>query len=77
MPYSATDFVLINEDMVQTLLILEVLFTHDSKVEDLFCGSFPAVNAAFPSAIISAALRIVCLVKITKLQYVVSGFLIG
>ena len=32
MPYS------INEDMVQVLLVLEVLFTQDSEVEDLFCG---------------------------------------
>ena len=30
----------INEDMmVQILLMLEVLFTQDSKVEDLFCGA--------------------------------------
>ena len=28
----------INEDMVQILLMLEAFFTHDSKVEDLFCG---------------------------------------
>ena len=28
----------VNEDMVQILLMLEVLFTQDSKVEDLFCG---------------------------------------
>ena len=25
--------------MVQTLLVMEVLFTQDSKVEDLFCGA--------------------------------------
>ena len=25
--------------MVQILLMLEVLFTHDSKAEDLFCGA--------------------------------------
>ena len=30
----------INEVMVQILLMLEVLFTQDSKVEDLFCGAF-------------------------------------
>ena len=30
----------INEDMVQILLMLEVLFRQDSKVEDLFCGAF-------------------------------------
>ena len=29
----------INEDMVQILLMLEVVFTQDSKVEDLFCGA--------------------------------------
>ena len=32
----------INEDMVQILLMLEVLFTQDSKVEDLFCGAYSA-----------------------------------
>ena len=25
--------------MIQTLLMLEVLFTHDSKIEDMFCGA--------------------------------------
>ena len=30
-------FFVINEDVVQILLMLEVLFTQDSKVEDLFC----------------------------------------
>ena len=39
MPYSVKGFFEINEDMVQILLILEVLFTQDSKVEDLFCGA--------------------------------------
>ena len=29
----------INEDMVQILQMLEILFTQDSKVEDLFCGA--------------------------------------
>ena len=29
----------IDEDMVQILLVLEVLFTQDSEVEDLFCGA--------------------------------------
>ena len=38
MPYSVKDFFFgINEDMVQILLMLEVLFTQDSKVEDVFC----------------------------------------
>ena len=29
----------INEGMVQILLMLEVLFTQDSEVEDMFCGA--------------------------------------
>ena len=29
----------INDDMVQILPMLEVLFTQNSKVEDLFCGT--------------------------------------
>ena len=37
MPYSAKGVFEINEEMVQNLLLLSVLFTHDSKVEDLFC----------------------------------------
>ena len=32
-------FVEVSEDMVQILLMLEVLFTLDSKVEDLFCDA--------------------------------------
>ena len=40
MPYSVKGFLEINEDMVQILLMLEVLFTQDSTVEDLFCGAF-------------------------------------
>ena len=39
MPYSVKGFIEINKDMVQILLMLEVLFTQDSKVEDLFCGA--------------------------------------
>ena len=39
MPYSAKTFFEINEDIVQILLMLKVLFTQDSKVEDLFCGA--------------------------------------
>ena len=39
MSYSVKGFFKINEDMVQILLILEVLFTQDCKVEDLFCGA--------------------------------------
>ena len=47
MPYSVKGFFEIDEDMVQILLMLEVLFTQDSKVEDLFCdassGSEPSL----------------------------------
>ena len=39
MPYSVKGFFEINEDMVQIMLMLEVLFTQDSKVEDIFCGA--------------------------------------
>ena len=39
MPYIVKGFFEINEDMVQILLMLKVLFTQDSKVEDLFCGA--------------------------------------
>ena len=39
MPYSVKGFFEINEEMIQILLMLEVLFTQDSKVEDLFCGA--------------------------------------
>ena len=39
MPYSVKGFFEIDEDMVQILLVLEVLFTQDSEVEDLFCSA--------------------------------------
>ena len=39
MPYSAEGFFKIKEDMVLILLKLEVLFTQNSKVENLFCGA--------------------------------------
>ena len=39
MPYSVKGFFEITEDMVQILLVLEVLFTQNSEVEDLFCGA--------------------------------------
>ena len=47
MPYSVKGLFEINEDMVQILVMLEVLFTQDSKVEDLLCdasyGSEPSL----------------------------------
>ena len=39
MPYSVKGFFEISEVMVQILLVLEVLFTQDSEVEDLFGGA--------------------------------------
>ena len=39
MPYPVEGFLEINEDMVHILVMLEVLFTQDSEVEDLFCGA--------------------------------------
>ena len=39
MPYSVKGLFEISEDMVQILLMLEVLFTQDSKIEDLICGA--------------------------------------
>ena len=39
MSYSVKGFLKINKDMVQILLMSEVLFTRDSKAEDLFCGA--------------------------------------
>ena len=37
MPYSVKGFFEINEDNEDS--VMEVLFTQDSKVEDLFCGA--------------------------------------
>ena len=50
MPYSVIGFFEINEDMVEILLMLEVLFTQDSKVDDLFCG---ASSGSEPSLLFS------------------------
>ena len=36
----------INEDMIQILLMLEVLFTQGSKVEDLFCDASSGSEAS-------------------------------
>ena len=40
MSYSVKGFFEINEDMFQILLMLELIFTQDSKVEDPFGGAF-------------------------------------
>ena len=51
MPYSVKGFFFkIIEDIVQILQMLEVLFTQDSKVEDLFCG---ASSGSEPSLLFS------------------------
>ena len=50
MPYSVKFFFEIVEDMVQILLMLDVLFTQDSKVEELFCG---ASSGSEPSLVFS------------------------
>ena len=50
MPYSVKGCFEIKEDIVQILLMLEVLFTLDSKVEDLFCD---ASSGSEPSLIFS------------------------
>ena len=39
MPYTGKVFSAINKNMVQTLLMLEVLFTQNFKDEDLFCAA--------------------------------------
>ena len=51
MLYSVKCFFEINEDMVQILLMLDVLFTQESKVEDLFCG---ASSGSEPSLLFSS-----------------------
>ena len=58
MPYSVKGFFEIDEDMVQILLVLEVLFTQDSRILRLKICSvvlLPALNPACSSAIISSA----------------------
>ena len=39
MPYPVECFLETNEDLVQILLMLEVHFTQDSEIEDLFRGA--------------------------------------
>ena len=51
MPYFVKGLFEISDDMVQILQMLEVLFTQNSKVEDLFCGtsSGSELNLSFSS----------------------------
>ena len=39
MPYPVEGFIEVSEDMLQNSLMLEILFTQDSEVEDLFRGA--------------------------------------
>ena len=55
MLYPVKCFFLILEDMVQILLMLKILFTQDSEIEDPFGGVFPALSPARPSEIISSS----------------------
>ena len=55
MPYSVEGFFEINEDMVRIFLILEVLFTQNSKVKICSVVFLPALNPACSLAIISSA----------------------
>ena len=55
MPYSVKGFFETNEGMVHIMLMLEVLFTQDSKVEDLFYGASSGSESSMFSAIISLA----------------------
>ena len=52
MPYSVKGFFEIDEDMVQILLVLEVLFTQDSEVENLFCGASSSSEPNFSHRIL-------------------------
>ena len=57
MPYSVKGFFEINEDMVQILLMLEVLLTQDSKVEDLFFGASSGSAFTCPQTLIQMLLK--------------------
>ena len=41
--------------MAQILLLLEILYIQDFKVEDLFCGALSGSDPAYSSAVISLA----------------------
>ena len=66
MPYPVKGFFEINEDMVQILLMLEILFTQDSKVEDLFCG---APSCSEPSLFLSAIISSACGLSLFKMTF--------
>ena len=39
MPFHVKCFLEVNKDMVEILLVLHVLFTEDSKVENMLCST--------------------------------------
>ena len=51
----------IYEDMLQILLMLTVLFTQDSGVEDLFCGASPGSEPSlfFSNSLLSLGFELV------------------
>ena len=51
MPYFFKGLSKINDDMLQILPMLEVHFTQNSKVEDLFCGASSGSDPSEPSFI--------------------------
>ena len=57
MPYSAKGFFETNEELVQILVMLEVLFTQDSKVEDLFCGASSGSEPSFSNYFFSLGFK--------------------
>ena len=61
MLHSVKGFREISENMVQILLMLRVLFTQDSKVEDLFCGASSGSESSlfFSSYLFGLGLKLV------------------
>ena len=55
MPYSAKGIFEDNECIAQVLLMLDLLFTQDSRVEDLFRGAPTGPEPACSTAIIPSA----------------------
>ena len=65
MPNPVEGLLEVYEDTVEILLVLEILFTEDSQVEDLLCVVFlPAPNPACSSAMI-----IILRLRLQSVQY--------
>ena len=45
MPYPVKCLLEVNEDMVEIFLVLQVLFSEDSKVENFFCSTVSCLKA--------------------------------